>query len=1412
MGRQFTLTIACAYIALSYCSVSARFSKGDEWINPNGGFLGDGANWEFGWFPPFLGEARFSLADTYEVDFDTFLLPGFFLEKFSFLDGDVTIDSVAPTSFFSLEGASIVVEGSEPGQSPTLNISGFFFNTDVSVGTTGNGLLSTVVVADGAFLEANVAVGQSGVLRIAGGELQAGVIDSQSNPVQISQGILTANTIKGDLYADGKGNAASLLIDFIELDGNFLVSGYSSFDTFDVGLFTSGLIKGSVDFVGNTAPSLDIGTLGLIEDVLRIESSSLTSVTLPSRILSSVTVRDTGLTSMDFGKQTFVSRHEGVLRDVARPDEDHPDVVLSDNSQLTVVTFDGALSQLLDSSGALFSSARLERFEVTGSPNLQTVDLSDVVLGGDLTLTQAEVPSLDTLELPRLLWGNLLVDVPGLTGFALTTRESDPGGTVRGDPTLGGDVTLRNTGLTTLDFGQSRFAGSGSDEIATELLLIAARRPDTDEPGVVLSDNSQLTAVTFDGVQFGYYERDFDGNTVGWLSLGGVPLERFEVTGSPNLQTVDLSDVVLGGDLTLTQAEVPSLDTLELPRLLWGNLLVDVPGLTGFALTTRESDPGGTVRGDPTLGGDVTLRNTGLTTLDFGQSRFAGSGSDEIATELLLIAARRPDTDEPGVVLSDNSQLTAVTFDGVQFGYYERDFDGNTVGWLSLGGVPLERFEVTGSPNLQTVDLSDVVLGGDLTLTQAEVPSLDTLELPRLLWGNLLVDVPGLTGFALTTRESDPGGTVRGDPTLGGDVTLRNTGLTTLDFGQSRFAGSGSDEIATELLLIAARRPDTDEPGVVLSDNSQLTAVTFDGVQFGYYERDFDGNTVGWLSLGGVPLERFEVTGSPNLQTVDLSDVVLGGDLTLTQAEVPSLDTLELPRLLWGNLLVDVPGLTGFALTTRESDPGGTVRGDPTLGGDVTLRNTGLTTLDFGQSRFAGSGSDEIATELLLIAARRPDTDEPGVVLSDNSQLTAVTFDGVQFGYYERDFDGNTVGWLSLGGVPLERFEVTGSPNLQTVDLSDVVLGGDLTLTQAEVPSLDTLELPRLLWGNLLVDVPGLTGFALTTRESDPGGTVRGDPTLGGDVTLRNTGLTTLDFGQSRFAGSGSDEIATELLLIAARRPDTDEPGVVLSDNSQLTAVTFDGVQFGYYERDFDGNTVGWLSLGGVPLERFEVTGSPNLQTVDLSDVVLGGDLTLTQAEVPSLDTLELPVRAWADVEVSVPDLLVDVAGPLRVGGDFDFAAATLHMTEGDQLLIDGVATLSGFIDIGFVEGFLLEGDSYTLLTASGIVDNGIALSTASAEDYRLLIDGSSVAVELRTLVPGDFDDDGDVDVADALEAQRLGASLDDWQTNFGTGVSSPAASTSAPEPTSCSLLLLCCLGTLICRPAHAGSRAILPR
>ncbi len=137
-----------------------------------------------------------------------------------------------------------------------------------------------------------------------------------------------------------------------------------------------------------------------------------------------------------------------------------------------------------------------------------------------------------------------------------------------------------------------------------------------------------------------------------------------------------------------------------------------------------------------------------------------------------------------------------------------------------------------------------------------------------------------------------------------------------------------------------------------------------------------------------------------------------------------------------------------------------------------------------------------------------------------------------------------------------------------------------------------------------------------------------------------------------------------------------------------------------------------------------------------------------------------------------------------------------------DQLTIAGDAHLDGTLEVALLDvggtTFSPEpGDGFEVITVEGQLTGGFSTLAAPPLSAGLVwgIEYTPSAATLFATYPGDFDFDGDVDVADALEAQRLGVALDDWESFFGVG-SALQSGAAVPEPAACRLL---CFVLLAC-------------
>ncbi|MEX2171741.1 MAG: LamG domain-containing protein [Pirellulales bacterium] len=184
------------------------------------------------------------------------------------------------------------------------------------------------------------------------------------------------------------------------------------------------------------------------------------------------------------------------------------------------------------------------------------------------------------------------------------------------------------------------------------------------------------------------------------------------------------------------------------------------------------------------------------------------------------------------------------------------------------------------------------------------------------------------------------------------------------------------------------------------------------------------------------------------------------------------------------------------------------------------------------------------------------------------------------------------------------------------------------------------------------------------------------------------------------------------------------------------------------------------------------------------------------------------------------------LSGNLTSTGTLDIDLGGTGTDEFDAFVVSGTATLSGFLDAELVNGFVLGGsESFTVLTAGLLVNNGIALTGSAANMLSLIVVGNSLVLEASLGVIGDYNGDGTVNAADyTIWRDTLGSTTDlrangnatgasatlidqadyvTWQANFGA--SGAGSGTSAiPEPSTLAMLA-------IAVPLWIRSRRLIP-
>lgn len=185
------------------------------------------------------------------------------------------------------------------------------------------------------------------------------------------------------------------------------------------------------------------------------------------------------------------------------------------------------------------------------------------------------------------------------------------------------------------------------------------------------------------------------------------------------------------------------------------------------------------------------------------------------------------------------------------------------------------------------------------------------------------------------------------------------------------------------------------------------------------------------------------------------------------------------------------------------------------------------------------------------------------------------------------------------------------------------------------------------------------------------------------------------------------------------------------------------------------------------------------------------------------------------------------ISGDLMSSGTLSFNLGGIGLNEFDSFDIGGTATLLGLLDVELINGFTpSSGDMFNVLTAGGITDNGLALTTEAAAMFALDVGSTSIILSFTTgsePLAGDYDGSDEVEVGDLNlvlfnwdqpgstlptgeggwvnqrpgDTEKVGVEqLNGVLFNWGN----TAVTASAPEPTSLLLLVMAWCGVLMFR------------
>lgn len=700
--------------------------------------------------------------------------------------------------------------------------------------------------------------------------------------------------------------------------------------------------------------------------------------------------------------------------------------------------------------------------------------------------------------------------------------------------------------------------------------------------------------------------------------------------------------------------------------------------------------------------------------------------------------------------LTDSSASTAVTaVNG------NAVLEGTTTTWSNTG-----RLNVAGSGHLQ------VNSGSDVTSNMATLNGSGV--------------VPSGTIARATVDGKDSSWTISGNITFGG--------LTVGD-------GESAELNITNGGTVASLRSD-------IGSLSFSSANPFDRVPLGVV--NVDGKDSTWNS--GITLvgsRQYSIVTVANAARVSSGRTIIDGAGTWIVEGEDSQWIINTSLIVASNNSLSSPGTVPC-----ECEGGVRIRNGGFVSTDTLIASQGFAAPQFGAAFDAPVVVDAVGSELVVSTLATfggeiltGGSDRAGTGYLEVTAGGRATINKAAFGIVDGALglalvSGSGSVWENTGNLYVGGSETTaaGTGEITLADQGLLEIGGGLTVwTDGRV----MLQGGRLKFDSTQATVDGQINFeAGTLQLTDSAGYTIGSGTpvvenlLGNDdmVLLRNQSLA-VDQQLTIPAAKSITTLGPELagqnivnngLLNAQDTTITTQTGLVNQADLVLINATVNGPLTNAANAaativgtvEFNGLTSGPGNYFGPGTANFNgglaIGASP-------AEVAFEGDIALSAANT----------------------LFVEIGGLLA---DDDF----------DRLMVDGLAMLSGTLDIELIESYTpAVGDSFEILTAAEVVGmfDIEVLPDLGGLLWNVEYSPTNVTLSVTTPFTADFDLDGDVDHDDLAkwradygspgsdadgDGDSDGADLMVWQQQFGSGVNPPAASQAVPEPSTVLLSLLC--------------------
>ena len=325
----------------------------------------------------------------------------------------------------------------------------------------------------------------------------------------------------------------------------------------------------------------------------------------------------------------------------------------------------------------------------------------------------------------------------------------------------------------------------------------------------------------------------------------------------------------------------------------------------------------------------------------------------------------------------------------------------------------------------------------------------------------------------------------------------------------------------------------------------------------------------------------------------------------------------------------------------------------------------------------------------------------------------------------------------------------------------------------------------------------------------------------GGQVTSRagEIGYFSGSQGDVSVSGSGSNWTNSETLTVgrSGSAELTIENGAtvsntlgIISENSSTEAIV-----------TVAGSNSSWTNSGEL---RVGYSGKGTLKLIDGGNVSATGGVRIRKnGTVLGSGVIEGDVNNAGEV---APGMSI---GNLQLADNYIQSATgklLIELTSAanfDQLLVTGLSTLAGTLQVEFLDGFIpSDGQSFTILTADD-VDGEFDLElfpSIPGIGFDVIYNADSVVLEVVAVeITGDYNGNGVVDAADytvwrdGVGTTYTPTNYDVWKSNFGeAGGGSGSAQAAIPEPLTLHIAAMWLISALFLAPCRRDLRSARAR